>query len=128
MSETTTPKLPRWIVIYGFAVMFLAPFSFSLVAFFNPDMMPFDLGGGAAVELYAIRNMAAALVTLFALYRRSASMMLLMFVQRLLTDGPDFVSTLSGGEGSILPMLLVMTVVFFGPSIWGIRTLWSAKG
>ena len=127
MSETTNGKLPRWVVIYGIAVMFLAPFGFSLVAFFNPEMLPFDIGSGDAVVLYAIRNMAAALVTLFALYRRSASMMLLMFIQRLLTDGPDFLATLAGSESSF-PMLVMMIIFFYGPSIWGIRTLWSAKG
>ena len=126
MSETTTRKLPRWIMIYGFAVMFLAPFGFALVAFFNPEMMPFDLGGGAAVELYAIRNMAAALVTLFALFRRSASMMLLMFIQRLLTEVPDYLTSLSE-QGFSIGFLLIVIVVFVGPDIWGIRTLWSAK-
>ena len=106
--------------------MFLIPLS-TVVFFFDPEMAPFELGSGAAVDFYIIRNVAAALVTLFALYRRSASMILLMFIQRLLTDGSDFVVALNRGEDYLLP-LLVLTFVIIGPSVWGIRTLWLAKG
>ncbi len=39
MSETTTPKLPRWVWIYGILFMILTPIGLGLVTLINAEMM-----------------------------------------------------------------------------------------
>ena len=62
MTDTSPMKLPRWITIYALLVMFLVP-SATVIFLFNPELSPHDLGSGAAVKFYVIRNIAAGLVT-----------------------------------------------------------------
>lgn len=128
LSETKTSTFDRWIWIYGIGVMVSIPLVIGIFTIFRAmdSGLTTDLGG--ALAAYAFRNIAAGLATAFALYRRSENMMLVMFVTRLLTDVPDFLGIVASGmaEGLlIIPILLVMIVIFWAPSAYSIRTLWS---
>lgn len=124
MNERTD-KFPRWVWIYSILVMVFIPLALGLVTVISPESMPFDLSGGGA-QAYGIRNITAGLATIFALYRLSRSMMLVMFVMRLLTDIGDYVGTL-GQDGFNMGFLVMMTIVFWTGAIFGIRAFWSAK-
>ena len=124
MSATTTRRLPLWIVIYAIVFMVLVPIIFGLINFFNPELV--DAGSrGYTGMAYGIRNIAIGLATIFALYYHSRSMMLLMFVQRLLIDVFNLYRSISTGKP--LFALIMIPIIFWVPSIWGIRTLWSSK-
>ena len=125
MSETNG-KFPTWVWIYGILVMVIAPIALGLMFLLNPEGIPGNEGGAAAVAPYAIRNITAGLATIFALYYRSRSMMLVMFVMRLLTDIGDYVGALIG-MGFSFPFLLIMIVVFWTGAVFGIRAFWPAK-
>ena len=128
MSDTTTRTLPRWIVIYAW-FMVLVPLAIAAVTVFSPESLFPDLDESALAldgptGAYAIRNFSAAFAMAFALFRRSPQMLLVMFVLRLATDVPDFIVAVNGGA-AVFPFILLMIVVFWGPSAWAVRALWS---
>ncbi len=134
MTETTTRTLPRWIWIYAIVVMIIMNLGLAVVLLVSPRALPPELSGSLVfggpfglLGLLVARYLATALATAFALYRRSASMMLLLFMIRLLTDIPDYtVSVISGDY--LFPFVLFLIFVYWVPCVWGIRTLWRSKG
>ncbi|MCH8906051.1 MAG: hypothetical protein IH840_03095 [Candidatus Heimdallarchaeota archaeon] len=132
MSDTNKSELPAWIWWYGIIVMVGAPLAFGLLTVFTAELGEVELMDGTMIMTgngaYAIRNLAAAVMTVFALYRRSESMLLLIFIMRLLTDAGDGISIVLSGmfDGiAMVGFLVAMTAIFWGPSIYGIRTLWN---
>lgn len=130
MSDTSTTTVPRWIVSYGW-LMVLVPVAIALMTVFSPETLFSELDEDALsidgpVGAYAIRNFAAGIAMAFALYRRSPAMLLVMFVMRLATDIPDFLLVVGGGA-SVFPFIVIMIVVFWGPSALAARHLWSAE-
>ena len=97
MTETPTSTLPRWIWIYGIVVMIIMNLGLAVVLLVSPRALPPELSGnlvfGGPLGLLVARYFATVLATIFVLYRRSASMILLLFMIRLLTNIPDYTFT-----------------------------------
>lgn len=82
---------------------------------------PFGLLG-----LNVARHLATALAAAFALYRRSANMMLLLFMIRILFDIPEYTFSVISGD-YLFPFVLFLIFVYWVPSVWGVRTLWHTE-
>ena len=115
-------RIGNIILSLGLAVVLLA----------NPRALPPELSGSlefggpfGLLGLLVARNIATALATIFALYRRSASMLLLLFMIRLLFDIPEYAVRVISGD-YLFPFVLFLIVVYWVPSAWGVRTLWHA--
>jgi len=85
-------QIPTWIYIWAF-LMALLPTVFSLIVYFYPQGMfgeEVASTGNAifagAIGLYAARNVAEAVVTYYAIFKRSVDMLILAFMLRIVTD------------------------------------------
>ena len=131
MTETTTSTLPRWIWIYANVVMVFIDLSLVLGLIVSPGSIFPELAGEnlllGPAKIFVIMNLASVLATIFVLYRRSASMILLLFMIRLLTNIPDYTFSVISGD-PLFPFVLFLIFVYWVPCVWGIRTLWRSKG
>lgn len=134
MSETTTRTLPQWIRIYAIGVIIILSLVLAFVLIISPETLPLQLAGSYEYDgpigllgTHVAKYFATAVATAYALYHRSLSMMLLLFVIRLATDLPDLL--LSGSYGYFPPHLIMFLLfVYWVPSVLGIHSLWHAKG
>ena len=78
-------------------------------------------------KIFVIMNLASVLATIFVLYRRSASMLLLLLMIRLLTNIPDYTFSVISGD-PLFPFVLFLIFIYWVPCVWGIRALWRSKG
>lgn len=134
MTETingSKSAIPRWIIWYGIIVMIGAPLIFAITTFMGPNLGLVTLANGSEIDTglfkYAVRNLVAAIITGYALYKRSAAMLLLVFFMRFLTESGDMVDSLLFGNldtTGVLSLVAMMVVVFLGPYVIGIRQLW----
>ena len=128
---TTTRTLPLWIWIYAIGVMIIFSLSFSIALIVIPgDVFP-ELAGKNILEepakIFVYMNLVNVFATAFALYRRSASMIMLLFMIRLLTDLVDYSLSIILARDYLFPFVFFLLFVFWLPSAWGIRTLWSSR-
>lgn len=125
MFETNSPSLPRWIVIYAVVVMIITSLALAVVLLVSPRTLLPELSGTLVfggpqglLGLHVARYFAFAMATSFALYRRSASMMLLMFMIRLLTDVPDYTISVISGDYQF-PFVILLILIYWVPTVWG---------
>ncbi len=116
-NETTT--VPKWITIYLW-VTFIITLAASLTAYFKPEAM---LSGWEALPaagalslagplgLFASRNMATAVVTIFGLMQKNASMIKIVLLLRIASDGLDLVNNLIAGNMPVAIMGGVMCLI-----------------
>lgn len=126
-----TKKIPTWIMVWG-GLMALVPLGFGLLGYFNAESF---LGGGVTATgaaifggpagFYISRNMATGLTTLFALSQRSASMLIVVFVLRIITDTFDFINTLIAGTTDF--SFIFFASLLIGGSIFAITKLWGIR-
>ncbi len=133
MPETTTNTIPLRIRIYSIGVMIIMSLGLAVMLLVNPEALPPELtqnlvlGGPLGLfGLLVAHYFATAVVTIFALYRRSTSMLLLLFMLVLFTSIPDVILSLIYG-GYSFKFVLFLAFVYWFPSAWAIHTLWSAK-
>lgn len=124
-------KIPTWIFWYGIIVMVGAPLIFGIMTIVGPDIGTKTLADGTTFDTglfkYGIRNIAAAVVTIFALYKRSAAMLLIIFIMRFITEGGDLLDAFlfSGMDSTgLLSYAAMMVFIAFIPYSLGIRKLW----
>lgn len=138
-TNTTTEAgkggIPTWIIWYGVIVMIGAPLIFAIITFMGPNLGLVTLADGSEIDSglfkYAVRNLVAAVITGYALYKRSAPMLLLVFFMRFLTESGDLIDSLLFGDldaTGVLSLVAMMIVVFLGPYVIGIRKLWPMVG
>lgn len=130
-TETGKNAIPTWMIWYGIIVMIGAPLIFAVMTFMGPNLGVVTLADGAEIETglfkYAVRNIVAAVITGYALYKRSAPMLLLVFFMRFLTESGDLLDSLLFGNldtMGIISLVAMMVIVFLGPYVIGIRKLW----
>ncbi len=130
-TEDGKDAIPTWIIWYGIIVMIGAPLIFAIITFMGPNLGMVNLADGSVIDSglfkYAVRNLVAAVITGYALYKRSAPMLLLVFFMRFLTESGDLLDSLLFGEldaTGVLSLVAMMIVVFLGPYVIGIRKLW----
>ena len=108
-----------------------APLIFAIVTFMGPNLGLVTLADGAEIDTglfkYAVRNAVAAAITGYALYKRSAPMLLLVFFMRFLIESGDMLDSFLFGNmdaTGVISLVVMMIVVFLGPYVIGIRQLW----
>lgn len=133
-SKTTNvnqDSIPKWIYWYGAIIMVGAPLIFGIMTIMDPNIGMVTLADGTTIETahfkYGIRNIAAAVITIFALYKRSAAMLLAIFIMRFITEGGDLLDSILFAEldtTSLLSYAAMMVFLAFAPYALGIRKLW----
>jgi len=118
MSNDST-SVPKWVTIYLW-ITFLITLGASLAGYFSPEAL---LGTWEAISakgalslagplgLFVSRNMATAVVTLFGLIQKNASMIKLILLLRIVSDGLDFVNNMIAGDMPVAIMGGVMCLI-----------------
>lgn len=108
-----------------------APLGNVIMTLTGPDLGMVTLADGSETETglfkYAIRNIAAVVITGFALYKRSAAMLLIVFIMRFITEAGDLLDALLFGELDIVGIasyVAMMVFLAFIPYTLAIRKLW----
>lgn len=122
----TKTELPWWltvIIIIEILPMFFGP----LLALNNPRFM----GGpeatiiGFAAYIYSARNIAVGLAFILAFVLKSAPMLFILIVVRLLTDIVDLPSILAFGLATNEARVIAIFVFFYYvPAVFALRYLW----
>ncbi|MEO1218544.1 MAG: hypothetical protein AAFY45_33750 [Bacteroidota bacterium] len=112
-------SIPKWITIYIWITAFIT-LGASIAGYFAPDAL---LGGWEALSaggalslagplgLFVSRNFATAAVTIFALVKNNASMIKLVLLLRIVSDGLDLVNNLVAGNMPVAIMGGVMCLI-----------------
>ena len=130
-ADTGKDPIPTWIMWFGVIVMIGAPLGNVIMTLTGPDLGMVTLADGSETETglfkYAIRNIAAVVITGFALYRRSAAMLVVVFIMRFITEAGDLLDALLFGEMDtvgIASYVAMMVFLAFIPYTLAIRKLW----
>lgn len=99
-------SIPKWIIIYLWFTAIITV-AFSLLGYFKPDALlgtweAFSAAGSLSlagpVGLFVARNLGTAAVNIFALLKKNASMIKLVLLLRMVTDGFDCINNLIGAN------------------------------
>ena len=119
MSNNTTTSIPRWIIIYLWVTCFIT-LGASLAGYFKPDALlgtweALPAAGALSLAgplgLFVSRNMATAAVTAFGLLQKNASMIKIVLLLRIVSDGLDLVNNLIAGNMPVAIMGGVMCAI-----------------
>lgn len=131
MTTEKTNAIPKWILWYGAIIAAAVPFFLGTMTLLGPNLGSVALADGSQIDTalfkYGLRNIAAAVAMAFAVYMRSAAMLLVVFIMRFMTEAGDLLdSVLFGGldTTSILAYAGLMIVVAYVPYTIAIRQLW----
>lgn len=132
IKNASESSIPKWIFWYGTIIMIGAPGIYAIMTFMGPNLGMVTLSDGAEIDTglfkYAVRNVAAAIITVYALYKRSAPMLLLVFIMRFITESGDLLDSLlfAGLDAAgVISFVLIMVVVALVPYAIAIRKLWT---
>ncbi|MEQ9378114.1 MAG: hypothetical protein RIG68_23190 [Imperialibacter sp.] len=130
-TKANYDTIPKWIYWYGAIIMVGAPLIFGIMTLMDSNIGMVTLEDGSTIDTglfkYGIRNIAAAAITVLALYKRSAAMLLAIFIMRFIVEGGDLLdSILYAGldTTSMLSYAAMMVFLAFVPYTLGIRKLW----
>lgn len=111
--------VPKWITIYLWVTFFIT-LGASLTGYFKPDALlgtweALPAAGALSLAgplgLFVSRNMATAVVTLFGLLQKNASMIKLVLLLRIVSDGLDLVNNLIAGNMPVAIMGGIMCLI-----------------
>ena len=103
--------------------MFFGP----LIALLNPEFFE-GLGDNElslGSTLFVARNLAIGLAFLFAIYMRSASMLFILILVRLIIDLIDFLAFQIFRESPIMGQIIIFSSMCYLPAYFGLRILWK---
>ena len=103
--------------------MFFGP----LIAIFNPEFFE-GLGDtelSLGSTLFVARNLAIGLAFIFAIYMRSASMLFVLILVRLIIDLIDFLAFQIFRESPLIGQVIIFTLMCYLPAFFGLRILWK---
>ncbi|MDP5170533.1 MAG: hypothetical protein NWR72_09820 [Bacteroidia bacterium] len=115
-NSTATPK---WITIYLW-ITFAITLGASLAGYFMPDALlgtweALPAAGALSLAgplgLFLSRNVATAAVTAFGLIKKNSSMIQLILLLRIVSDGLDLVNNLIAGNIPVAAMGGVMCLI-----------------
>lgn len=131
MTDTPHDAIPKWLLWYGAIILAGFPFVTGIMTLTGPHLGMVSLADGAQMDTglfkYAIRNIAAAVAMGFALYMRSAAMLIVVIIMRFITEAGDLLDGLLFGNmdtTGILSYIGLMVVFAFLPYTIAIRQLW----
>ena len=119
MTKNSTTTTPKWIKINLWITAFITAGA-SLTGYFQPEAL---LGTWAALTaagalslagplgLFLSRNVATAVVTIFALVKNSTAMIKIVLVLRIMSDGFDLINNLIAGNMPVAIMGGVMCLI-----------------
>ena len=127
-GKQVTNKIPKWIMIWGL-LMALLPAGFVIVAYINPGFYGEQWAGTDTSRLgdvygnYVARNAASALIMFFALWQRSAAMLIVAFLMRIFSDVFDTAHNIIAGtidaryitEATILIIVCLLAIYKLWP-------------
>ncbi len=111
--------IPKWITIYLWITFFIT-LGASLAGYFKPDALlgtwqALPAAGALSLAgplgLFVSRNMATAVVTLFGLLQKNTSMIKIVLLLRIVSDGLDLVNNLIAGNMQVAIMGGVMCLI-----------------
>jgi len=114
-------------MIWGFIVALL-PLGFGLQGYLDPGahfpeaLTQGDAIYGGAIGLYIARNMASVVITLFALAKRSAHMLIIVLLLRAVTDLFDVIN--NSISGTVNAELIIFATLWVSGSSIAIYQLW----
>ena len=103
--------------------MFFGP----IIAIFNPEFFE-GLGDtelSLGSTLFVARNLAIGLAFLFAIYMRSASMLFILILVRLIIDLIDFPAFQIFRESPLIGQVIIFSLMCYLPAFFGLRILWK---
>lgn len=115
----TNDSTSKWIIIYLWITAFIT-LGASLAGYFKPDALlgtweALPAAGALSLAgplgLFVSRNLATAAVTIFALVNKNASMIKLVLLLRIVSDGLDLVNNLIAGNIPVAIMGGVMCLI-----------------
>ena len=111
-----------------FLFLLISPMFFGpLIAIFNPEFFE-GLGDtelSLGSTLFVARNLAIGLAFLFAIYMRSASMLFILILVRLIIDLIDFPAFQFLRESPLIGQVIIFTLMCYLPAFFGLRILWK---
>jgi hypothetical protein len=119
MIKQTITTTPKWIPIYLW-ITFVITLGASLSGYFKPDALlgtweALPAAGALSLAgplgLFVSRNMATAVVTAFALVKKNSSMLMVVLLLRIVSDGLDLVNNLIAGDMAVAGMAGVMSLI-----------------
>lgn len=111
--------IPKWITIYLW-VTFIITLGASLTAYIKPAAMlgtweALPAAGALSLAgplgLFVSRNMATAVITIFALVQKNVDMIRLVLLLRIVSDGLDLVNNVIAGNMPVAIMGGVMCLI-----------------
>lgn len=130
MTNNST-SIPKWITIFG---GFLAVFGMGMgvMGYFQPDVVIAGFTGDTNAHKMAMwmtsgRNIAMAVVMIYALFSKNPRLIGLAFIMRLVTELTDIPATAASGVMGIPPAVVyaVYLLLFITPEILAIRKMRS---
>lgn len=115
----TTSTTPKWINIYLWLTL-LITLGASLAGYFKPDALLGDweaisaagaLSLAGPLGLFVSRNMATAVVTFYGLVSKNISMIKIILVLRIVSDGLDAVNNIVADNMPVAGMAIVMCLI-----------------
>ena len=103
--------------------MFFGP----LIALFNPEFFE-GLGDNElslGTTLFVARNLAIGLAFLVAIYMRSAPMLFILILVRLIIDLIDFPAFQIFRESPLIGQIIIFSLICYLPAFFGLRILWK---
>ena len=103
--------------------MFFGP----LIALFNPEFFE-GLGDNElslGSTLFVARNLAIGLAFLVAIYMRSAPMLFILILVRLIIDLIDFPAFQIFRESPLIGQIIIFSLICYLPAFFGLRILWK---
>ena len=103
--------------------MFFGPLIALLYPEFFEGLGDTELSLGST--LFVARNLAIGLAFLFAIYMRSASMLFILILVRLIIDLIDFPAFQIFRESHLIGQFIIFTLMCYLPAFFGLRILWK---
>ena len=103
--------------------MFFGP----VIALLNPEFFE-GLGDkelSLGSTLFVARNLSIGLAFLFAIYMRSASMLFILILVRLIIDLIDFPAFQIFRDSPIIGQIIIFLIMCYLPAFFGLRILWK---
>ncbi len=116
-----------WILSFILFLLISPMFFGPLIALLNPEF--FEGVGDSKLSLgstlFIARNLAIGLAFLFAIHLRSASMLFILILVRLITDLIDFPAFQIFRESPLIGQIIIFTTLCYLPAFFGLRILWK---
>ena len=116
-----------WILSFILFLLISPMFFGPLFALLNPEF--FEGVGDSKLSLgstlFIARNLAIGLAFLFAIYLRSASMLFILILVRLIIDLIDFLAFQIFRGSPLIGQIIIFTALCYLPALFGLRILWK---